>query len=79
MKSIVTDDMIILLASRDAALLCGVTSRVWRVWHKLGYTPMPVQIGKMLFWKHKELEAWIDAGCPKRKAWIYREKKAKNP
>ena len=77
MKSFVTDDMIMLLAGRDAAALCGVTSRVWRVWHKMGYTPMPVKIGKMLFWKHRELEAWIDAGCPRREKWVYREKKTK--
>jgi predicted DNA-binding transcriptional regulator AlpA len=77
MKSIVTDDMKILVTSRDAASICGVTSRLWRIWHRLGYTPMPVKIGKMHFWKHKELEAWIDAGCPKRTDWIYREKKTK--
>ena len=79
MKSVVTEDMKILVSSRDAALVCGVTPRLWRLWNRMGYTPMPVKIGRLLFWKHKELEAWIAAGCPRREAWIYREKKAKNP
>ena len=77
MKSVVTEEMKKLLAGRDAALVCGVTPRLWRLWNKMGYTPMPVKIGKLLFWKHQELDAWIEAGCPRREDWIYRDKKAK--
>jgi len=77
MKSIVTEDMILLLTAHDAALLCGVSTRTWRLWDEMGYTPQPVHIGRSVFWKHKELNQWIDAGCPKRENWVYREKKAK--
>ena len=77
MKSIVTEDMILLLTAHDAALLCGVSTRTWRLWDEMGYTPQPVHIGRSVFWKHKELNQWIDAGCPKRELWVYREKKAK--
>jgi hypothetical protein len=70
MRSIVTDNMKILLNSRDAASVCGISVRVWRIWHKMGYTPLPLKIGSRLFWKQQELLQWIDAGCPKREVWI---------
>lgn len=73
----VTHDMKILLNSRDAALVCGISTRLWQVWHRMGYTPMPVLIGKRNFWKHKELEEWIAAGCPKRELWMQSRKKLK--
>lgn len=77
MKSLVTDDMKLLLTSRDAAAVCGCTPRVWRIWNDLGFTPIPIKIGSRLFWKHRELADWIEAGCPKREAWAGREKKSK--
>ncbi len=73
---VVTDDMKLLLTARDAAFVCGITQRTWRSWDAMGYTPQPVQIGRAIFWRYKELEQWIDAGCPKRELWHYlREKK----
>lgn len=77
MKSIISEDMTLLLTGRDAALICGVSTRTWRTWDLMGYTPMPVHVGKSVFWKYKELVQWIDAGCPKREDWVYREKMAK--
>ena len=71
MKSFVTDDMKLLLKGRDAATVCGCTTRIWRTWDMLGYTPMPVRIGKSLYWRYPELLQWIDAGCPKREDWEY--------
>ncbi len=69
----VTDDMKLLLPAREAALVCGISLRTWRMWDSLGYTPQPVHIGRSLFWKYQELVAWIDAGCPKRDDWAYRK------
>ena len=74
MKSAVTEDMVLLLTARDAALICGISTRTWRSWDLMGYTPMPVHIGKSVFWKYKELDKWIDAGCPKREVWEYSKK-----
>ena len=70
MKSLVTDDMKLLLSTKDAAKLCGCTPRLWRLWHRMGYTPMPIMIGKRHYWKIKELETWIAVGCPKREIWV---------
>ena len=71
MQSVVTDDMKLLLTGRDAALVCGCSVRVWRTWDLMGFTPKPIHIGKSVFWKYKELDKWIDAGCPKREDWEY--------
>jgi predicted DNA-binding transcriptional regulator AlpA len=43
----------------------------------MGYTPQPVAIGRAKYWKYREVEAWIAAGCPRREVWVYREKKPK--
>lgn len=75
MKSLVTDDMKLLLTSRDAAAVCGCTPRVWRIWNVRGFTPQPVVINKSLYWRYKELEKWIEAGCPRREYWIQQNPK----
>jgi len=74
----ITDEMRILITGAEAALLCGCSKRTWRLWDTMGYTPQPVAIGRAKYWKYREVEAWIAAGCPKREAWNWREKKAKN-
>ena len=74
----ITDDMRILITGAEASLLCGCSKRTWRLWDALGYTPQAVNIGRAKYWRYREVEAWISAGCPKRDAWVYREKKSKN-
>jgi len=59
----------LLLNTKDAAALCGVTIKRWRTWNTLGKIPAPLHIGKCFFWKHSELVRWIDSGCPARKHW----------
>ena len=59
----------LLLNTKDAAALCGVTIKRWRTWNALGKIPAPLRIGKGLFWKQNELERWIEADCPARKHW----------
>jgi len=73
----VTDYMKLLLTARDASLVCGISQRTWRTCDSLGYTPQPVHVGRAIFWRYKELEQWIDAGCPRREIWHYREKNMK--
>jgi predicted DNA-binding transcriptional regulator AlpA len=58
-----------LLTTKDAAEACGCSERSWRAWNAAAFVPFPIQIGRSLFWSAKELEQWIDAGCPKRKEW----------
>ena len=59
----------ILLNTKDAASLCGVTLKRWRTWNSLGKIPAPLRIGNSFFWKRDELVDWIDEGCPTRKYW----------
>jgi predicted DNA-binding transcriptional regulator AlpA len=73
----ITDDMRILITGAEVSLLHGCSRRTWRLWDVMGYTPQPVTVGRSKFWKHLEVVAWIDAGCPKRDLWVYREKKSK--
>lgn len=76
-NSDVTDNMRMLLRGREAAALCGCSLRTWRTWESLGFTPQPIHVGCAIFWRYKELEQWIDAGCPKRDDWVCRAKKSK--
>ncbi len=59
----------LLLTHVEAAVLCRVSERTWRAWDAAGYIPEPVRIGRSLFWRPKELLAWVDAGCPDRHTW----------
>jgi len=34
-----------------------------------GRIPRPIHIGRSVFWRPKELKAWVAAGCPDRQTW----------
>jgi len=59
----------LVLTAAAAARLFRVSERTWRAWHAGGQIPEPVQIGRSVFWRPKELVAWVDAGCPDRHTW----------
>jgi prophage regulatory protein len=59
----------LLLTAPQAAAACGKSARTWRTWHATGRIPRPIRIGRSVFWRPKELHAWIDAGCPDRITW----------
>lgn len=62
----------LLLPAREAAALCGTSERTWRTWDAGGRIPQAVAIGRSKFWRKKELEAWVDQGCPTRDQWNIR-------
>jgi len=62
----------LLLGAKQAAVLCGCSERTWREWHTMGLVPVPIHIGRAIFWRADELRAWVEAGCPNRKKWIAR-------
>lgn len=59
----------LLLTAREAATRCGRSLRTWRTWDAAGYIPEPIRIGRSTFWSADELQAWVEAGCPKREVW----------
>ncbi len=65
-------DKRILYNTREAAVVCCVSQRTWRIWHLMGFVPTPIKIGRSLFWRVDEIKQWIDEGCPIRDEWIYR-------
>lgn len=59
----------ILVTARQAASLIAKSLRTWRAWDAAGLIPRPVRIGRSTLWRVAELQAWIDAGCPRRAEW----------
>ncbi|MBN2292320.1 MAG: helix-turn-helix domain-containing protein [Pirellulales bacterium] len=64
------DTSLLLLNAAQAAERFGCSVRTWRSWDRAGQTPPPVRIGRSLYWRPKELAAWVEAGCPNRATWI---------
>lgn len=57
----------LLVNARQAGQLVGVSLRTWRSWNSAGHVPLPVRIGRMVFWRRDDLVAWLAAGCPRRR------------
>jgi predicted DNA-binding transcriptional regulator AlpA len=63
----------------DAAALAALLScslRHVRRMDAAGQLPAPIRLGttgKAVRWRRSEVLAWIDAGCPSRKAWNLRQ------
>lgn len=59
----------LLIHSRDAAKLLGISERtLWGMSHT-EETPSPIRIGRNVRWSIEELRAWIRNGCPPRRRW----------
>jgi predicted DNA-binding transcriptional regulator AlpA len=59
----------LLIPARVASSMCGKSLRTWRAWDSAGLIPRPIRIGRSTLWRTEELQAWVDAGCPRRAAW----------
>jgi len=57
-------DKKLLLKARDVAALCGVSVRTVWDWRAAGRLPQPINIGRLVRWRRKDIEDWIEAGCP---------------
>jgi len=60
---------VLLLKASEASVLCNTSVRIWRTWDAAGRIPRPIHIGRSVFWRPKELKAWVAAGCPDRQTW----------
>ena len=50
-------------------LMVEMSARSIRRMNSAGRLPRPVKIGGAVKWRVAEIEAWVRAGCPDRKAW----------
>jgi predicted DNA-binding transcriptional regulator AlpA len=51
----------LLLRAPEAAAICGISTRTWRMWDTTGRVPAPLRIGRSVFWRLDELRAWVAA------------------
>ena len=55
----------VLLNVEDLSSLLGISVRtIWRR-ESTGDVPKPVRIGGLVRWRRSDIDAWIEAGCPK--------------
>ena len=61
----------LLLSATEAAKLLGITRSHLDSLHSSGRIgPKPIKLGRRSLWSRKEMEAWVDAGCPARVKWL---------
>lgn len=66
-----------LLDLAEVAHLLGIGQTLAKTMNADGRLgPMPVRLGRAVRWRRRELIDWIDAGLPRREAWIERERTA---
>jgi excisionase family DNA binding protein len=58
------DDFELLISSREAAKLLGISARTLWGLQKSGAI-VPVRIGRLVRWNRDQLKAWVNAGCPR--------------
>jgi len=65
----------LLLDVRAVARLLSVSVRTIHRLNAAGELPAPIRLGGRVLWRHAELVAWLEAGCPSRQTWECRTKK----
>lgn len=63
----------LLLNAKEAAELCGISRSKLYELHAAGRVPCPVRLDRAVRWRRRELEDWIEAGCPSRAEWEARK------
>ena len=69
LKSTVCKKKSVLLNATEAADFIGVARSYWYQLNSEGKIPKSVNLNTRVFWNRRELEAWVEAGCPKRHEW----------
>jgi excisionase family DNA binding protein len=64
----------VLLTVKEVAEMLGLSERTVYRLSDAGNMPCPVKLGAAVRWRTKELEAWIEEGCPAR----HKQPKKKN-
>lgn len=57
------------VSAKELAIMLGVSVRqIWRL-NAAGMLPRAVSLGGSRKWLRKEIEAFLEAGCPDRETW----------
>jgi predicted DNA-binding transcriptional regulator AlpA len=72
-EAAIKDDPL-LIDAKGAAALCGICRTTWLSLCSAGKTPEPIRLGRRVLWRLDELRAWLDAGCPARHNWQWKER-----
>jgi excisionase family DNA binding protein len=60
----------LMLSAEQCAKLLGIGRTLFYSMHTSGRLgPLPVKLGRRSLWSRKELEEWIENGCPPRNQW----------
>ena len=59
----------IVISAKELAQRLGISLRHMRRLQAAGKAPSPVRLGRCVRWPVAEIEAWIAAGAPHRRAW----------
>ena len=66
----------LLLSAEDSANFLGIGRTLFYSMYSSGRLgPLPIRFGRRVLWDRRELEAWVEAGCPKRDRWLDVENK----
>ncbi len=59
----------LVVSAKVLAQLLGVSVRqVWRL-NATAKLPKPIRLGGSVKWLRKEIDAFVEAGCPNRQTW----------
>lgn len=61
----------LLLNAKESAIKIGIGRSLFYSLNSSGKLgPMPIKLGRRTLWSAKELENWVEAGCPCREKWL---------
>lgn len=58
----------LLIDTKTAAKLCGVSKKTIQRWTKAGVMPLPHRVNGRPRWQRAVITEWVSLGCPRRKA-----------
>lgn len=65
--------MALTVPAKELAAMLGISLRqVWRL-NSAELLPRPIYLGGSCKWLRKEIEAFLEAGCPDRESWEARK------
>jgi predicted DNA-binding transcriptional regulator AlpA len=68
-KPLILTGSALLIPDTAAAAMAGVSRATWHRLRAAGKLPPAVRLGRALRWRRRDVELWIDHGCPDGRAF----------